>query len=74
MRWLRVLTVGRLATLAAVIIGVLLYRYEPLPVKVVRNAVFDQYQRWQPRVYTDQQVRIVDICAASANGRGRAPR
>ena len=73
MRWLRVLTVGRLATLAAVIIGVLLYRYEPLPVKVVRNAVFDQYQRWQPRDYTDQQVRIVDIDDESLRRIGQWP-
>lgn len=61
MRWLRKLTIGRLATFAAVVIGVLLYQYEPQALQTVRNAVFDQYQRWYPRTYQPVAVRIIDV-------------
>ncbi len=76
MRWLRLFklfTIGRLATIAALAAGMLLYRYEPLPVKVVRNAVFDQYQRWHPREYEDVGVRIVDIDDESLKRIGQWP-
>ena len=73
MRWLKFITLGQLATLAAVIAGVLLYRLDPLPVQVVRNAVFDQYQRWQPRAYEDMRVRIVDIDDESLKRIGQWP-
>ncbi len=61
MRWLRKLTLGRLATFAAVAVGVLLYQYEPQALQTVRNAVFDQYQRWYPRIYQPAPVRIIDV-------------
>ena len=57
----------------AVIAGFLLYRFEPLPVQVMRNAVFDQYQRWQPRAYEDMGVRIVDIDDESLKRIGQWP-
>jgi adenylate cyclase len=40
----------------------------------IQNLVFDQYQRWQPRVYDpDQPVRIVDIDDESIRRVGRWP-
>lgn len=29
--------------------------------KTMRHAVFDQYQRWQPRPYVDTAVRVIDV-------------
>ena len=55
------LTAGTLATLAAVALGVVLHLFEPLPLQVLRNLVFDQHQRWSPREYEAAPVRIVDI-------------
>lgn len=34
---------------------------DPVWLQALRHAVFDQYQRWQPRPYEDAAVRIVDI-------------
>lgn len=73
MRWPRFITLGRLATLTAVVAGALLYRLDPVPVQVMRNAVFDQYQRWQPRAYEDMRVRIVDIDDESLKRIGQWP-
>src|SRR5271156_709106 len=40
----------------------------------IQNLVFDQYQRWQPRVYDpDQPVRILDIDDESIRRVGRWP-
>ncbi|PKO87229.1 MAG: adenylate/guanylate cyclase domain-containing protein [Betaproteobacteria bacterium HGW-Betaproteobacteria-12] len=39
----------------------------------LRNALFDQYQRWQPRPYVEVPVRIIDIDEASLARLGQWP-
>ena len=73
MRRLPGLTVGTLITFAALAIGAALYLFEPLALGVLRNAVFDQYQRWHPRPYEPAPVRIVDIDDASLGQIGQWP-
>jgi adenylate cyclase len=73
MRRLLKLTVGTLVTFAAVAAGALLYLIEPLPLQILRNAVFDQYQRWHPRTYDAVPVRIVDIDDESLKLLGQWP-
>lgn len=46
---------------------------DPLPLQMLRNAQFDQFQRWQPRPYVDAPVRIVDIDEASLARLGQWP-
>ncbi len=58
----------------AVLLGLLLvFLLDPLPVQKVRNAVFDQYQRWQPRDYQAAPVRIVDLDEQSLERIGQWP-
>ncbi len=45
----------------------------PLPVQKLHNAVFDQYQRWQPRAYNSAPVRIIDIDEGSLARLGQWP-
>ena len=73
MRWLPKLTVGTIATFAAVFIGLLLYVVEPKALTVLRNIVFDQYQRWHPRTYQPVQVRIIDFDDESLKRIGQWP-
>ena len=40
---------------------ILLQASEPALIGTLRNAVFDAYQRWQPRQYQPAPVRVVDI-------------
>lgn len=46
---------------------------DPLPLQTLRNNMFDQYQRWQPRIYRDVGVRIVDIDDESLRRLGQWP-
>jgi adenylate cyclase len=46
---------------------------DPPPLQTMRNAMFDQYQRWQPRAYRDVGVRIVDIDEDSLARLGQWP-
>ncbi|PKN34053.1 MAG: adenylate/guanylate cyclase domain-containing protein [Deltaproteobacteria bacterium HGW-Deltaproteobacteria-19] len=62
-----------MAPFAAVFLGALLFLLEPLPLQVLRNAVFDQYQRWHPRVYQPAPVRIIDIDEESLKRIGQWP-
>jgi adenylate cyclase len=73
MKPFRRLTPGAVAPFVAVALGAALFLLEPLPVQVLRNAVFDQYQRWHPRVYQNAPVRIVDIDEESLNRLGQWP-
>ncbi|SHM01126.1 CHASE2 domain-containing protein [Phytopseudomonas punonensis] len=58
----------------AVLLGLLMvFLLDPLPVQKVRNAVFDQYQRWQPRDYQQAPVRIVDLDEESLRRIGQWP-
>lgn len=49
------------------------FLFDPLPLQVLRNTVFDQYQRWSPRVYEPAPVRIVDIDDDSLQRLGQWP-
>ena len=46
----------------AILLGLcLVFLLDPMPVQKARHAVFDQYQRWQPRAYQEAPVRVVDL-------------
>lgn len=34
---------------------------DPAPIQTLRNLVFDTYQRWEPRIYQDVGIRIIDL-------------
>lgn len=58
----------------AVLLGLLVvFLFDPMPVQKVRNAVFDQYQRWHPRHYQEAPVRIVDLDEESLARIGQWP-
>jgi len=65
--------VGVSVVLITIVVGCLTYLVEPLPLKILRNTVFDQYQRWQPRQYQPQPVHIIDIDDASLARLGQWP-
>ena len=73
MRWLPKMTIGTAATFAAVILGLVLYLFELTALQVLRNVVFDQYQRWHPRTYDAAPVRIVDFDDESLRRIGQWP-
>lgn len=73
MKFLRKLTLGMLAPFVAVVFGAALFLFEPLPLQVLRNAVFDQYQRWHPRLYQSAPVRIIDVDEESLKQLGQWP-
>lgn len=62
-----------LLPLALVLLGAAMMIADPQPVQGLRNSLFDQYQRWQPRTYVDVPVRIVDIDEASLKRLGQWP-
>ncbi|MBP7230542.1 MAG: adenylate/guanylate cyclase domain-containing protein [Syntrophaceae bacterium] len=65
--------IGLLAPLAAVLFSVTVFLLDPLSMQALRNAVFDQYQRWYPRPYQAAPVLIVDIDEESLNRLGQWP-
>jgi adenylate cyclase len=64
---------GLLVPLLAILAGALAYLWDPVPLQVLRNATFDQFQRWHPRVYQDVAVRIIDIDDESLRRLGQWP-
>lgn len=56
-----------------VLCGFLLLVADSQPQQALRNLLFDQYQRWQPRAYVDAAVRIVDIDEESLTRLGQWP-
>lgn len=50
-----------------------LWLLDPVPMQSLRLAQFDQFQRWQPRLYTPAPVRVVDIDEASLKAHGQWP-
>jgi len=64
---------GSLVPLAAIIVSILVFLWDPIPLQVLRNAAFDQYQRWRPRVYQEAPVRIIDIDDESLRRLGQWP-
>lgn len=73
MRFFPKLSPGLLAPFLAVFLGLAVFLAEPLPLQVLRNAVFDQYQRWHPRPYQAAPVRIIDIDEESLQRLGQWP-
>ena len=69
MRGLRKLGLPLLCA-AVALLAVLL---DPVALQVLRNAQFDQFQRWQPRVYEDVGVLIVDLDEESLQQVGQWP-
>lgn len=55
------------------LVGLSLQLLDPLPLASLRNAMFDQYQRWHPRTYQAVPVRIVDIDEESLQRLGQWP-
>lgn len=56
---------------AALVLGAMLV--DPPLLRGLRNASFDQFQRWHPRPYADPPVRIVDIDDESLRRVGQWP-
>lgn len=50
-----------------------IYLLDPIPLQILRNATFDQFQRWQPRAYQDAPVKIIDIDDESLKRLGQWP-
>ena len=71
-RWLN-LSVNLLMPLIAVVIGAVLLLLDPPMLQTLRQSVFDQYQRIQPRVYQPAPVRIIDIDEESLAKIGQRP-
>ncbi|MDD1509063.1 CHASE2 domain-containing protein [Pseudomonas sp. CNPSo 3701] len=58
----------------AMLLGLcVVFLLDPVPVQKARNAVFDQYQRLQPRVYQEAPVRVVDLDEESLKRIGQWP-
>lgn len=64
---------GILMPLILVAIGWMLLLINPLSLQILQNNLFDQYQRWYPRDYTDVPVRIIDIDEESLKRIGQWP-
>ena len=62
-----------LALLVLVILCALLLLADPPALQTLRHAVFDQYQRWQPRRYQDTAVRVIDVDEESLARIGQWP-
>jgi adenylate cyclase len=58
---------------AAVALGAMLFLYDPHALQVLRNSVFDQFQRWHPREYREVPVTILDIDDESLARLGQWP-
>jgi len=62
-----------LLPLIPVFFGLFLLIIDSKPQQALRNNLFDQYQRWQPRAYAEVPVRIVDIDDTSLANIGQWP-
>ena len=62
-----------LVPLIATVFGLTLLLADPLALQVLRNSLFDQYQRWHPRDEVSAPVRIIDIDEASLARLGQWP-
>lgn len=56
-----------------IVFGAFIYLLNPIPIQILRNATFDQFQRLQPRAYRDTPVRIIDIDDESLKRLGQWP-
>ena len=64
---------GWLVPIITIAITLGLYQLDPLPLRALRNATFDQYQRWDSRTYTQSPVVVVDIDDESLTKLGQWP-
>ena len=64
---------GWLVPILTVAAAVVCYHFDPLPLQALRNAAFDQYQRWDDRTYKDNPVRVIDIDDESLTRLGQFP-
>jgi len=64
---------GWLVPIISVGVVLALYLLDPLPLQMLRNAAFDQYQRWGARPYQEAPVRIIDIDDESLAKLGQWP-
>jgi adenylate cyclase len=64
---------GFLLSLLPVIAGLVLLISDSSLQQALRNQLFDQYQRWYPRVYSEAPVRVVDIDDESLARLGQWP-
>jgi adenylate cyclase len=68
-RWSLRLLVPLLLVAASCLVAI----WDPLPLQMLRNGMFDQFQRWQPRADTPTPVRIIDIDDESLRKFGQWP-
>lgn len=73
LRSLARMRLGLLVPVVAILAAALAYLWDPLPLKMLRNATFDQFQRWHPRDYKPVPVRIIDIDDESLRRMGQWP-
>lgn len=74
MRWRG--TLRGLAVLGLIVwlgLSAMLLLADPAPLQTLRHAVFDQYQRWHPRIYQDSAVRVIDVDEESLARIGQWP-
>ncbi|WP_367156002.1 CHASE2 domain-containing protein [Methylomonas sp. HYX-M1] len=64
---------GYLPVAAIAVAGLMLCLTDPIALQLLRNATFDQFQRWQPRAATESPVRVVDIDDESLSRLGQWP-
>lgn len=65
---------GQAAALGtAMALAIVLIVADPPWLRMLRHLVFDQYQRWQPRAWQDQGVRVVDVDEESLARIGQWP-
>ncbi|NOT85421.1 MAG: adenylate/guanylate cyclase domain-containing protein [Methylococcaceae bacterium] len=59
--------------LAIILANISFYIAEPLPIRIIRYYLFDQYQQWHPRLSQDVGVRVIDIDDESLQRIGQWP-
>jgi adenylate cyclase len=64
---------GILLPILSVILGLAFLLIDPVPLQILRNHLFDQYQRWHQRDYIDAPVRIIVIDEDSLTRIGQWP-
>lgn len=58
----------------SIILGLIIYFSDPIPIQTLRNTTFDQFQRWKPRTYKNEiPVKIIDIDEESLKRLGQWP-
>lgn len=67
------LIAGFAVLLALIALNPMFYVWDPLPLQLLRNATFDQFQRLKPREFKASSVTIIDIDDESLNRLGQWP-